>query len=421
MPGMLADTSLSAQQVLSPYAHVFIASFIVAFIFTPIMRSVALYYGVVDRPDGKRKMHSVPVAYLGGVAVFMGWLVGLAASQFLATHRIEPGLPRHVVPNFSIVAGACIIVMLGLWDDIKRINPWAKIAGQVLAAVMLLYIGGIGTEITRSLLDPLGIRLARVLDTGTESVFPDWFISVTSYAGVIALVVFCCNATNLMDGLDGLCGGVTGIVAGGFLFVAVHLAMVGSAPNANTDGLRVVMALALLGAVMGFVPFNFNPASIFMGDTGSMFLGFCCATMILLFGEAGSHPKWLLASMVMFALPTLDTLLAVVRRWVNRRPVFSADRFHFHHQLVSRGYSVKQTVLLSYGLALAFGLLGCVMVFAQTRFAVAIYLVVFAYIVVAAYKMGMVHESKNGGPGKATPRAPAPRGDQADPPAAPPA
>src|SRR5256885_6485913 len=105
--------------------------------------------------------------------------------------------------------------------------------------------------------------------------------------------------------------------------------------NTNWDGQRVVLGLALLGAVLGFIPFNFNPASIFMGDTGSMFLGYACAVMIILMGQ-GQHPKWFLASMVMFALPVLDTGLAFARRWVNRRSIFGADKNHFHHQLLSR-------------------------------------------------------------------------------------
>ena len=135
---------------------------------------------------------------------------------------------------------------------------------------------------------------------------PDAVTYVTSSIVVVCVVVACCNATNLMDGLDGLCGGVTAVIAAGFLFLAVHLAMSTGAFDPNLDAMRVVIAIALLGAVLGFIPYNFNPASIFMGDTGSMFLGFCCATMILLMSQ-GQHWRWFLASMVMFALPVLDT------------------------------------------------------------------------------------------------------------------
>jgi UDP-GlcNAc:undecaprenyl-phosphate GlcNAc-1-phosphate transferase len=216
-------------------------------------------------------------------------------------------------------------------------------------------------------------------------------MSTASSALVMIIVVGCCNAASVMDGLDGLCGGVTAIIAAGFLFVAMHLASTGSAMNSNLDGTRIVLAFALLGAVLGFVPFNFKPASIFMGDTGSMFLGFGCAVMIILMGQ-GQHPKWFLASMVIFALPVLDTTLAFVRRYLNGTPMFTADRHHFHHQLVARGFSEKQTVLISYGLALAFVLLGGLIVYLRTRFAGALYLVIFGSVLVAAFKMGMVHE-----------------------------
>jgi UDP-GlcNAc:undecaprenyl-phosphate GlcNAc-1-phosphate transferase len=127
-----------------------------------------------------------------------------------------------------------------------------------------------------------------------------------------------------------------------------------------------------------------------MGDTGSLFLGFTCALLIIMMAELDT--RWLLASLVMFALPVLDTSLAFARRWVNRRPVFSADRMHFHHQLVMRGLTIRKTVVFSYFLTIGFVLLGSAIVFMRTRFAIAIYLVVFGSIIVAAFKMGMVHE-----------------------------
>ncbi len=404
----------SMGDVLSPYIYVFYAAFLVSLVFTPVMRVVAIHYGIIDAPDGVRKMHSSPVAYLGGAAVFLGWVVGLAASQFLHLHRSEPGLPSHVVINIGILAGAMVIVILGLWDDIGGLNPWTKIAGQIAAASFLLY-EGIGTRCAEPILNPLGDRIMLLLySTRLQSLanwshgLLDWptlgqpffspsFMLLISSIVVVFVVVGCCNAANLMDGLDGLCGGVTGIIAAGFLFVAVHLAATGSAQNSNLDGTRVVLALALLGAVLGFVPYNFNPASIFMGDTGSMFLGFSCAVMILLMGE-GQHPKWFLASMVIFALPVLDTALAFARRYMNGRPLFSPDRFHLHHQLVARGFTVRQTVLISYGLATFFALMGAMIVYMRTRFAGAIYLLIFGSIIVAAYKMGMVHEKHSSPP-----------------------
>ena len=389
--------ALTADQVLQPYVYVFYAAFMVAFVFTPIMRSVALYYGIVDKPDMLRKLHSGPVAYLGGVAVFLGWLAGVATTQFVALHMIKPGLDAQLHVPIGIVTAAFVIVSLGLWDDTRHIAPRIKIGGQIVAGVCLL-LHGIGTHLTGFVIRNITIRVVARTGIDVPVAVQEWTILITSIALTLALVVFCCNATNLMDGLDGLCGGVTAIIAFGFVFLAVIIAQsefgcssleqLGKA--INDDGLRVAMAIALLGGILGFVPYNFNPASIFMGDTGSMFLGFACALLMIMLGETDG--KWLLAGMVMFALPVLDTSLAFARRYVAGRPFFSADRHHFHHQLVNRGLSVRKAVLVSYALTTAFVVCGILIVFMRTRYAIAFYMVLFCSIIVAAYKIGMIHE-----------------------------
>jgi UDP-GlcNAc:undecaprenyl-phosphate GlcNAc-1-phosphate transferase len=395
MLAQLPSNSYSADDVVAPYVYVFYVSFGLAFVLTPVMRAVAMYYGIIDHPDKIRKMHKAPVAYLGGVAVFVAWLGGLAISELLHLHRIDPGWPTdaagiaHPIIRFGVVVGGLLIALLGLWDDVYKLEPWMKIAGQVSAATFLLW-DGIGLDLMRPVVTPVMSMINVVLGGSTVGPPPEAIVTILSSILVIVLVVGCCNATNLMDGLDGLCGGVTAVISAGFLFVAVHLAMFGAPFQTNIDAQRVILAIALLGAVLGFIPYNFNPASIFMGDTGSMFLGFVCSTMIIMMGMG--HLKWFLASMVIFALPILDTILAFARRWTNGRPLFSADKQHFHHQLVARGFSVKQTVLISYALAVFFGLLGVSMVYMRTRYTIAIYLVVFGSIMVTAYKLGMIHE-----------------------------
>ena len=379
--------SATGDQVLSPYIYVFYAAFLVTFAFTPVMRQVALYYNVVDAPDLKRKLHAAPVAYLGGVAVFLGWVAGLAISQMASVHRPDAGL-MHLHLPVPVVLAAALIVALGLWDDLRKVTPRVKITGQVVAALVLLS-GGIGTHAVEPLLGPVLLRSQHYLGWDPWWLHP--FILLASGLLTVVLVVGCCNATNLLDGMDGLCGGVTAIIAVGFTFLAVNMATYGSAASANADGIRVVLGLALLGGVLGFVLFNFNPASIFMGDTGSMFVGFSCATLIATMAE--NKPRWFLAALVMFALPILDTALAFARRYMNGRPLFSADRQHIHHQIFNRGYSVKQTVLISYAITFAFVVLGAAIVFVRVRYAVAVYLVIFGAIVVAAYKMGLVHET----------------------------
>src|SRR5215211_4119753 len=152
----LFEQAYSADEVLSRYVYVFYVAFIVSFIFTPIMRRVATYYGIIDEPDALRKIHSQPVAYLGGIAVFLGWLSALAFSQFLSLHRAEPGLLPHPQVKFSIVVGATAIVLLGLYDDIFRLSPKMKIAGQLFAAVCLL-LEGVGTRCLNPILQPIGL------------------------------------------------------------------------------------------------------------------------------------------------------------------------------------------------------------------------------------------------------------------------
>ncbi|CAN5543702.1 hypothetical protein BH09PLA1_BH09PLA1_06860 [soil metagenome] len=381
------QATLSADHVLGPYIYVFYAAFIVSFIFTPVMRWVAVYYGIIDRPDATRKMHKSPVAYLGGVAIFLGWLAGITIACFAALHYWDPawGVVQRVHIPVSIIIGSSIIVALGLWDDLKSVHPRVKILGQLVAGGALL-VEKIGRGSTMPLLAPINLRLEHALGV----TLPLWVYIFTGCCLTLAMVVFCCNAVNLMDGLDGLAGGVISIIGMGFLFLVVYMAMIAGPTDVQGGGLRIVLALALLGAVMAFVPHNFNPASIFMGDTGSMFLGYASAILIVMMAELDT--RWLLAAMVMFALPVLDTSLAFARRWVNRRPVFMADRMHFHHQLVMRGLTVRKTVIVSYILSIAFVALGSAIIFMRTRYAVAIYLVVLGWIVVAAYKMGMVHE-----------------------------
>ena len=181
--------------------------------------------------------------------------------------------------------------------------------------------------------------------TLTSSPPPSWPSPSSSPSSSI---ISTCNATNLLDGLDGLCSGVTGVMSIGYLILALYLAtqMINTEISPTLDPTRITLSLALLGAVMGFLPYNFNPASIFMGDTGSMFLGYICGAMMLLFAQKGTI-RWFLSAIIIFGLPMMDTLLAIVRRKLNKKKIFSPDSNHFHHFLVKKGLSVRKAVLLS--------------------------------------------------------------------------
>jgi UDP-GlcNAc:undecaprenyl-phosphate GlcNAc-1-phosphate transferase len=185
------------------------------------------------------------------------------------------------------------------------------------------------------------------------------------------MVLSTCNATNFLDGLDGLCGGVTAIIALGFLGLATFLATWGHAPA--VDELRIALCLAMVGAILGFLPYNAPPATIFMGDAGSMLLGFFVAAMMGLFCHDGPA-RWVLASGLIFGLPILDTALALVRRIRKRVSIFSGDRSHLYDQLVDRGLSVNRVVFLFYVISIVFAVLGVTIAIAlRTRYAVVIY------------------------------------------------
>ena len=295
---------------------------------------------------------------------------------------------------FWIVGAAFLMMLLGLLDDLKDLAPKLKIAGQVVAALMLV-AGGI---VFNAL--PVGLPA----DLGGAVLFPGdaWWVLALSIAIQVLLVVGASNATNLLDGLDGLCSGVTAFICVGFLVLATSL-LAWDLFRGTTVPLHyrhaeiiVLLSFALLGAVLGFLPYNFNPASIFMGDAGSMFLGFMAATFMILFAERAEGFKWFLGSMVIFGLPIFDTGLALVRRLVNRKPIFSGDRSHFYDQLVDRGLTVQKSVSINYLLAIAFAVVGLGIVFLKLRYAVLVYVVIFAAIVVAALKLGFVRGTSGG-------------------------
>jgi len=322
----------SPQEILKDVWWIGLVGFGVSLVMTPVVRFVAYHAKIVDRPDDLLKPHAKPIAYLGGIAIFFGLLVGLGA--FLTT---IPDKPMHwaqlgealsqfqlgqLIRNpfwnvFAIATGCTIIMITGLLDDLFDIKPRSKVIAQVAAAVILI-IGGIGHELCPALFKPLGIPLP-----------PRWIQLGISTLGCMIVVIAICNATNLLDGLDGLCGGVTGIVALGFLALAVHLATYHNITDRQTDTIRVAFCLAMAGAVLGFLPYNIPPASIFMGDAGSMLLGFFVAAMMMLFCQE-RHGRWFVAACAIFALPIADTGLAVVRRILTGKRIFEGDRSHLY-------------------------------------------------------------------------------------------
>jgi len=192
------------------------------------------------------------------------------------------------------------------------------------------------------------------------------------------------NSLNLLDGLDGLCGGVTAIITIAMLLLAIHLATWGFSDFG--DPVRIVICLSLVGGVCGFLPFNRHPAKIFMGDAGSMLLGFVVAALMIMFAER--VPRWWLASIVVFGLPILDSAVAIVRRLLNHRPLFVSDRGHIYDQMIDRGIPLGRTVAICYALAGLYALVGLAMSQIRTRYAAVVYVLVFAASALTVWHKG---------------------------------
>lgn len=384
-------------EVLQPVWWISLVSFLVALIATPLCRWIAYRTRVVDRPDSLLKPHGRPVAYLGGVAMFLGLFAGLAGYAIAMPHRdlhleqlgAQLGVWRtHQFlrnPMWNVIAigaSSLVVMLVGLVDDLYCLSPRKKILGQVLAAAILLG-GGVGE------------RMSVVIFGSLDWVVPNGVVIAVSSLMCIFMVIATCNAVNLIDGLDGLCGGVTGIITVGFLALATFLAMWCWPGRQDIDSLRVGLCLAMVGTVLGFLPYNIPPASIFMGDAGSMLLGFFVAMMMALFCTEG-NPRWFLSACAVFTLPMLDTSLAVVRRLLAGKSIFAGDRSHLYDQLVDRGMSVKQVVGLFYVLAAAVAALGFALALIRVRYAIGIYLAVIAFAWAIFAWTGMVRSGRRG-------------------------
>jgi UDP-GlcNAc:undecaprenyl-phosphate GlcNAc-1-phosphate transferase len=289
-------------------------SLILSLLFTPTVRTLALRCNLVDLPDNKRKVHKHPIPRVGGVAVAAAYFGSLLAiSAFLSYQRQDFSAGFATVK--SIAPAAFVIFFIGLADDIFNLKPWHKFAAQIVAAGMVVSAG------------------VHIHGFATFHVHP-----VLLTAATIVWLVGCTNAVNLIDGLDGLAAGIS--------LLATLTVLVASLVSGNI-GLTIATA-PLAGALIGFLIFNFNPASIFLGDSGSLLLGFLLGCYGILWNGSSVTALDIAAPFMLLAVPLLDTTLAIVRRFLRGHPIFTADRSHIHHRLLARGLSHRKTVLLLY-------------------------------------------------------------------------
>jgi UDP-GlcNAc:undecaprenyl-phosphate GlcNAc-1-phosphate transferase len=347
---------------------VVVTSFVASLAATALCKKIALKFGIVDKPDDMVKIHKVPIAYLGGVGMLIGLTVGILAGLGCLTG--EQIFDQRLRCLLGILAGGAIACFVGLADDIFDIKPMQKIVGQIIAAVILLLVGIMPN--LNFLTEFLGLEIPHNVERLME-------ISI-----VVCFVLGATNSLNLLDGLDGLCAGVTVIITIAMLLLSIHLATWGF--SRTGDPVRIIICLGLVGAACGFLPFNRYPAKIFMGDAGSMLLGFMMAALMILFAER--IPRWWLASIVVFGLPILDTAVALVRRLINHRPLFVSDRGHIYDQMIDRGIPLKKTVVVCYVLAGVYAGIGLIMSQIRTRYAAVVYVLVFVISGLVVWKKG---------------------------------
>ena len=292
-------------------------SFLAALLLTPLVRNLSVRWGVIDRPDGARKIHAKPIPRMGGVAVVTAYTLALAFILLAPYRNLEIDIPRAIRGATALIPPALLIFLTGLVDDIVGLKPWQKLTAQVVAAAGA-FASGFGITLLRD--HPLEVYVSLPVS--------------------ILWIVGCTNALNLIDGMDGLASGVG--------FFAATTTLLAALTHQNIE-LALVTA-PLVGALLGFLRYNFNPASIFLGDCGSLTVGFLLGCYGALWSHKSATILGMTAPMMALAIPLLDTGLSVVRRFLRSRPLFGADRGHIHHRLMEHGLTPRRAVLLLYGL-----------------------------------------------------------------------
>ena len=308
-------------------------TFLVSAILVPLVKKMALHVGAMDIPNA-RKVHTKPMPRLGGLAIFGSFLVGY---MFFGKMSLQ---------MLSILIGGFIIILVGIFDDIKPVSAKIKFMVQTVAACVVVFYG----NIVLNHIDVLGFNMD----------FPAPF----NYLITIFLILAITNAINLIDGLDGLAAGVSSIYFATISIIAFMLD--------RMAGLDTTLSLIMLGATLGFLVHNFNPAKIFMGDTGSLFLGFIISIIALL-GFKATTLTSLIVPLLILAIPLFDTTLAIFRRLLKGESIGTPDKDHFHHQLLKMKFSVKATVLIIYGINILFASVSIFLVLGDQKVAMAIY------------------------------------------------
>lgn len=329
---------------MSKYILAFLVPVLISFLVTPLAKRFAHITGAIDVPKDDRRIHKAPIPRLGGLAILVS-----AVLSILLFVELDKSI-------YAILIGGVLIAISGIIDDIKPMTPKLKLLFQIVAAGILVY-GGVKIQIITNPFEEGGYISLGVLGIPL-TIF--WVVGIT-------------NTVNLIDGLDGLSAGASAISA---LSFAVISYLVGD-PN------MTVMSLILAGAAIGFLPYNFNPASIFMGDTGALYLGFMLSAIAIEGAVKGAAAVAMVIPILTLGLPVFDTTFAILRRYKNKRPIMEADRGHLHHRLLDLGFGQKRTVLILYVVSTVFGI-SAIMMSRMDFFRGFIFLVIIMSIVIGS-------------------------------------
>ena len=335
------------------YAYTFLAALIVTFVLTPLVKKLAVRIGAVDKPDA-RKVHHGLIPRLGGLAIFAGFIASVALTVGFGDQEL-----------LGLCAGASFLIIVGILDDRYSLPPKVKLLGQIIAAAIFVVIFGVRIDWLR--LPLVGFFYLPALISIPLTIF--WIIGLV-------------NTVNLIDGLDGLAAGIAAIASITISFLAFQMG----------QWVCAAAMVAMAGSALAFLQYNFNPAKIFMGDTGSMFLGYVIAAVSVMGSMKTAAAAVLIVPLVALAVPIMDTLMAIVRRKHSGVPVFSPDKRHLHHRLLARGLDQKQVVLIMYALTAFFSCTALLVIHLNLIAGILIVAVVLIAFLLWARKLGVLTE-----------------------------
>ena len=327
---------------------------LISLILVPFVAKLAIKIGAVDKPN-ERKVHTKIMPRMGGLAIYLSFFAVLFLSHEMTMQHI------------GLLTGGTVLVLVGIIDDKTDMPAKIKLLGQIFAACIVVVSG---------------VRVEFMTNFILGGVFPLYIFSVPF---TVLWIVAITNAVNLIDGLDGLAAG-TSIIA------AATMAISGYATG-QTE--MASMALILIGASLGFLKYNFHPAKIFMGDTGSMFLGYNLSVLAIMGFTKSFTVLSLVTPILVLAIPILDTLFAIIRRKMNNKPIFKPDKNHLHHCLLNYGFSHRNTVLIIYAVSAVLALCGLIMTYLNPAQGMCLLVVISVIIIYGAMKLGVIgkHDS----------------------------